>query len=191
MSAEDSAELNAPLPFLGARKKIPHTAQEALIAELLGDVGILTDNIKSLREALPFLVEDVSTRLRGESSRFIEAADRLTAVLDAIVQYVDSHAEQAVQAEVDKIKAELRLSLNAAAAEALRGAIGQEILTVLRKIEDAGMSFSQEVNKSSEMMSRHRRSSSVAVTAITCFVGAIAGSAISLFAAYMFYLANQ
>lgn len=133
----------------------------------------------------------MSTRLRGESSRFIEAADRLTAVLDAIVQYVDSHAEQAVQAEVDKIKAELRLSLNAVAAEALRGAIGQEILTVLRKIEDAGMSFSQEVNKSSEVMSRHRRSSSVAVTAITCFVGAIAGSAISLFAAYMFYLANQ
>ena len=147
--------------------KIPHTAQEALIAELLGDVGILTDNIKSLREALPFLVEDVSTRLRGESSRFIEAADRLTAVLDAIVQYVDSHAEQAVQAEVDKIKAELRLSLNAVAAEALRGAIGQEILTVLRKIEDAGMSFSQEVNKSSEVMSRHRRSSSVAVMHIS------------------------
>lgn len=167
MSAEDSAELNASLPFLGARKKIPHTAQEALIAELLGDVGILTDNIKSLREALPFLVEDVSTRLRGESSRFIEAADRLTAVLDAIVQYVDSHAEQAVQAEVDKIKAELRLSLNAVAAEALRGAIGQEILTVLRKIEDAGMSFSQEVNKSSEVMSRHRRSSSVAVMHIS------------------------
>lgn len=162
------------------KRKIPHTAQEALIAELLGDVGILTENIKTLRDALPFLVEDVSTRLRGESSRFVESADRLALVLEAMAQYVDSHTEQAVRTEVEKVQAELRLSLSNAASDALSGAIGQNILSVLRKIDDTGTAFEREVSKASELMSRYRAFSSPPALMLICFLSAMFGAGLAI-----------
>lgn len=48
----------------------PNTAREALMAELLGDVGVMLDRMEALKVALPEVAEDATDRVRaaGDSS---------------------------------------------------------------------------------------------------------------------------
>ncbi len=159
------------------------SARDALIAELLGDVGKLSDKIDQLRNALPIMVDDVSMRLNQESSRFISSAEDLGLVLERIASYVDAHAEKTVSAEVDKVKVELRTSLQGVASDALKVAIGQEIVPLLQKIDDSAISFNREVKNTSKVINSYQSGSSnmrlLMFGALSAMLGA--GAALSLF----------
>jgi len=53
------------------------TALEALTAELLGDVGVLHDQVKALRNVLPDVTAEVNSKLEMQTGTMLAAADKL------------------------------------------------------------------------------------------------------------------
>jgi len=148
------------------------TAQEALIAELLGDVGKLHDEVKTLQVIVP----DLTGQLRG----FIESIDRATATAQEVHQAkladyaVEQKAEITKQAEAvltslqtatGSLQAVIESSVKTGQAqldgsrdavldsvvdftdskisEAIRGTVKETLGTELRKLAD----FDKEVAK--------------------------------------------
>jgi hypothetical protein len=68
------------------------TAQEALIAELLGDVGKLHDEVKALRESLPAVVAELSERTTAIHTAIAGLGD--DAVQAAVMAHVENAAER-------------------------------------------------------------------------------------------------
>jgi hypothetical protein len=56
----------------------PQTTREALLAELLGDAGVLLDRIDALKVDLPEVAEDAADRVRaaGDSSAAVIRSGR-------------------------------------------------------------------------------------------------------------------
>lgn len=74
------------------------TAQEALIAELLGDVGRLHDEIKALDERLPAVIANAEDQLAASVGRLSQVAKNIEAVTEkhkeAIQQWTAAKAEE-------------------------------------------------------------------------------------------------
>lgn len=95
---------------------------DALVAELLGDVGVLHDKVKALNTALP----DVSEAVRGAGR---DAADSIgVAVSKAVAELTKSAAD----AEVAKVKAQVNK-------------IAEEVLTQVRKEASASAPYGWKV----------------------------------------------
>lgn len=148
------------------------TAQEALIAELLGDVGLLHDQVKALRDILPDAVdsldEQTSTaiaaidnqidQLRKDALAFRQDASALlTSVKATAAKIGEATAEQASEKEAEKLqKLAERLSqrivdaaqesvataVRAPATDAISG-----VTTAMRRVTDASDALSKAADQ--------------------------------------------
>jgi hypothetical protein len=125
------------------------TAQEALIAELLGDVGLLHDDVKALRELLPtitkaaaddaqLIVDKVGGALQVQAGHYLAAAEKLAAVQKGIAEAIDQAAAQAVQSASAAAQLDIRQAAAAAASQAVGKAVGDEVQAVIGQINQAG-----------------------------------------------------
>lgn len=98
--------------------------RDALIAEMLGDVGKLHDEVKALPAALQPTVEHIEAR----AAAFQAAGDRLAEVLQRMVQVADTIAGQRLGGQAGNSEVVMRQLL----AEAFR-AQGQELAKVIHQ----------------------------------------------------------
>lgn len=178
------------------------TAQEALIAELLGDVGLLHDQIKALRDILPDAVdsldEQTSTaiaaidnqidQLRKDALAFRQDASALlTSVKATAAKIGEATAEQASEKEAEKLqKLAERLSqrivdaaqesvataVRAPATDAISG-----VTTAMRRVTDA----SDALSKAADQL-RGRRWEIAAWCSGAALLGGLVGGALVLIA---------
>ena len=99
--------------------------RDALIAEMLGDVGKLHDEIKALPSALQPTVEHIENR----AAAFQAAGDRMAEVLQRMVQVTDTIAGQRLGGQAGS-EAGMRQLL----AEAFRGQ-GQELAKIISQAD--------------------------------------------------------
>ncbi|MGX2042302.1 hypothetical protein ACWJKU_19550 (plasmid) [Methylocaldum sp. MU1018] len=140
------------------------TAQEALIAELLGDVGKLHDEVKALRESLPAVVAELS--------------ERTTALQTAIAGLGDDAVQAAVMAHVESAAEKI-------AAQALRDA-GATVLTAtlqppISRLESGAFA----VYKAAKAMQRSAREQVAIIVGVSLLAGAVGGAAATAMATYL------
>jgi len=133
------------------------TALEALTAELLGDVGVLHDQVKALREVLPSVAEQVGDKLELQTGTMLAAADKLRGVLSDMAKQVDDYAETATQKAVEASKLDIRQAAALAAAESVRNTVGEEVRAVVVMVNEAAAQLAHEVERTQSSISAASR----------------------------------
>lgn len=114
------------------------TVLDALIAELLGDVGKLHDAVKDLRGALPALTEETRVHLESAARSASAEATRLeTAAKNTLQQVSDAAKRAAAQSFAEtrqQEEAELRKAIASAVAEEVHR-IAEAVSTQLARLE--------------------------------------------------------
>lgn len=123
------------------------TALEALTAELLGDVGVLHDQVKALRNVLPNVAADVNSKLEVQTGTILAAADKLRGVLSDMAKQVDSYADTATKKAVEAGKLDIRQAAALAASDSVRGAVGDEIRSVVAEVTQAAQQLADEAER--------------------------------------------
>jgi hypothetical protein len=140
------------------------TTQEALIAELLGDVGKLHDEVKALRESLPAVVAELS--------------ERTTAIHTAIAGLGDEAVQAVVIAHVENAAEKI-------AAQALRDAASTVLTTTLQVPINRLESGAFAVYKAAKAMQRSAREQVAILVGISLLAGAMGGAAATAMATYL------
>jgi hypothetical protein len=140
------------------------TAQEALIAELLGDVGKLHDEVKALRESLPAVVAELS--------------ERTTALQTAIAGLGDEAVQAAVMAHVES-------SAEKIASQSLRDAAATVLTTTLQPSINRLESGAFAVYKAAKAMQRSAREQVAIIVGVSLLAGAVGGAAATAMATYL------
>lgn len=133
------------------------TALEALTAELLGDVGVLHDQVKALREVLPGVAEQVGGKLEVQTGTMLAAADKLRGVLSDMAKQVDAYAETATEKAVEASKVDIRQAAAFAAAESVRGTVGAEVRAVVALVNEAAAQLAREAERTQASISAASR----------------------------------
>ena len=120
------------------------TALEALTAELLGDVGVLHDQVKALREVLPGVAEQVGSTLEVQTGAMLAAADKLRGILSEMEKQVDTYTKTATEKAVEASKVDIRQAAAFAAAESVRSTVGKEIRAVVIQVNQAAAQLARE-----------------------------------------------
>lgn len=123
------------------------TALEALTAELLGDVGVLHDQVKALRLALPAMSQDLSNTLELQTGNMLAAANKLREVLADTAKQIDDYAESSTKKAVAAAKVDIRQAATDAASAAVRGAVGEEVRAVVALINEAGVKLANDAER--------------------------------------------
>jgi hypothetical protein len=140
------------------------TAQEALIAELLGDVGKLHDEVKALRESLPAVVAELS--------------ERTTAIQTAIAGLGDDAVQASVMAHVENAAEKI-------AAQALRDASATVLTATLQPPISRLESGAFAVYKAAKAMQRSAREQVAILVGVSLLAGAVGGAAATATATYL------
>ena len=114
-----------------------NTAHEALIAELLGDVGVLHDEVKALRDLLPQVADDVAGKMEVQTGNLLASADRLQVFIEELLKRVDDQAAASVKLASDAAKVDIRNTAASAAATAIRAEVGKEVREAVSEIKAA------------------------------------------------------
>lgn len=125
------------------------TAMEALTAELLGDVGKLHDDVKTLHELLPtmtkaasndlqVITDKVGEALQLQAGHYLAAAAKLAGVLKGMSEEIDRAAAQAGASASQAAQLDIRQAAAQAAGEAVRKAVGDEVAAVVNQLTHAG-----------------------------------------------------
>jgi hypothetical protein len=125
------------------------TALEALTAELLGDVGLLHDQVKALRAALPNIAQEVSSALELQTGNMLGAANRLREVMSDMAKQVDASAEAAAKKAVATVKMDIQQAATEAAKASVRSAVGEEVRTVVALINEAAVKLANDAARTS------------------------------------------
>lgn len=87
---------------------IPSTALEALTAELLGDVGLLHDEVKAMRSSLPEAAETIKSSAK-------EAANNISTALHlAVTDLTHEAAQREAKFAIDAVNSEVSQARNTA-----------------------------------------------------------------------------
>jgi hypothetical protein len=140
------------------------TAQEALIAELLGDVGKLHDEVKALRESLPAVVADLT--------------ERTTALHTAIAGLGDDAVQSVFMAHVENAAEKI-------AAQALRDAAATVLTATLQPPISRLESGAFAVYKAAKAMQRSAREQVAILVGVSLLAGAVGGAAATAMATYL------
>lgn len=133
------------------------TALEALTAELLGDVGVLHDQVKALRDVLPNVAAEVNSKLEVQTGTMLAAADKLRGVMGDMAKQVDSYADTATKKAVETGKLDIRQAAALAASESVRGAVGDEVRTVVAQVTQAAKQLADEAERTRASISAASR----------------------------------
>jgi hypothetical protein len=140
------------------------TAQEALIAELLGDVGKLHDEVKALRESLPAVVAELTER---------------TTALHTVIADLGGEAAQAVViAHVENVAEKI-------AAQVLRDAAATVLTATLQPPISRLESGAFAVYKAAKAMQRSAREQVAIIVGVSLLAGAVGGAAATAMATYL------
>lgn len=124
----------------------PLNAREALIAEMLGDVGRLHDSLASLKGVIEQTTDNATGRINVQIGQLIEAAQQVQNKLDAAVKSAAHQVARAGQEEVINLKVAVREGAKEAAISAI-GDATKEAVKVLSKarveLEDAAIQMRQ------------------------------------------------
>ena len=120
------------------------TVLEALTAELLGDVGVLHDQVKYLRTILPTVGQEVSEKIELQTGNMLAAATALSAVLASMAKQVDAYAQAAATKAVESSKVDIRKAAAEAAATSVSEAVGTEVRKVVSLVTDAAAELVRE-----------------------------------------------
>lgn len=126
------------------------TALEALTAELLGDVGLLHDQIKQLRETIPEITAETTKKLELQTGYLISTANDLNKVIIDMSKKVDEYASASVNAAVEAGKLEINKAATQAAKDALKSQIGREVNEVVGFINEAAKGLVKETQRTQE-----------------------------------------
>ena len=126
------------------------TALEALTAELLGDVGLLHDQIKQLRETIPNITEEATNKLELQTGYLISTANNLNQIIIDMGNKVDEYASASVSAAVEAGKLEINKAATQAAKDALKSQIGREVNEVVGFINEAAKELVTETQRTQE-----------------------------------------
>lgn len=133
------------------------TALEALTAELLGDVGVLHDQVKALREVLPGVAEQVGSTLEVQTGAMLAAADKLRGILSEMEKQVDTYTKTATEKAVEASKVDIRQAAAFAAAESVRSTVGKEIRAVVIQVNQAAAQLARETERTQASISAASR----------------------------------
>lgn len=133
------------------------TALEALTAELLGDVGVLHDQVKALRDVLPNVAAEVNSKLEVQTGTMLAAADKLRGVMGDMAKQVDSYADTATKKAVEAGKLDIRQAAALAASDSVRGAVGDEVRTVVAQVTQAAKQLADEAERTRASISAASR----------------------------------
>lgn len=136
------------------------TVLEALTAELLGDVGVLHDQVKALRDVLPNVANQFMAKIEVQTGNNLAAAAKLGEVLVNISQQFDDNVEKttarfnkdmdkstvaAVESARTLAKLDIVEAAMAAAKVSVQEIVGAEVAKVVSQVSVAGANFSKEV----------------------------------------------
>lgn len=79
------------------------TALEALTAELLGDVGVLHDQVKALREVLPAAADDFTSRVELQTGHLLRASQQLVNDMKGMVPGVTEEVVGRIEAQTSAL----------------------------------------------------------------------------------------
>ncbi len=133
------------------------TALEALTAELLGDVGVLHDQVKALREVLPGVAEQVGSTLEVQTGAMLAAADKLRGILSEMEKQVETYTKTATEKAVEASKVDIRQAAAFAAAESVRSTVGKEIRAVVIQVNQAAAQLARETERTQASISAASR----------------------------------
>ena len=125
------------------------TALEALTAELLGDVGVLHDEVKALREALPGTAADVTAKLEVQTGHMLAAAENLRGVLVDMSRQVDAYATEATNKAAEAAKIDIRQAAAQAAGASVKTEVGKEVREVVGFITEAAANLVAQTDQAS------------------------------------------
>ena len=133
------------------------TALEALTASLLGDVGVLHDQVKALREVLPGVAEQVGSTLEVQTGAMLAAADKLRGILSEMEKQVETYTKTATEKAVEASKVDIRQAAAFAAAESVRSTVGKEIRAVVIQVNQAAAQLARETERTQASISAASR----------------------------------
>lgn len=108
----------------------PRTARDALIIEMLGDLGRLHDSVNELKNTLPAQTQSAVSAIAGQTEKSL---DRLTQLIGYIAKITDSFKsqfDQYVNVEARMLKAEILLE-----GEEERGRIAADLAKRIEEFE--------------------------------------------------------
>jgi hypothetical protein len=156
------------------------TALEALIAELLGDVGVLHDQVKALRLMLPSAAADACRRLEDQTSRMLAAADEMRAAIDESRRQAEAKLGAAAAKTTEAAKRDIGRAAAVAAVLAARMAIGAEVGAMVSSITKAGTALAAEAYQARVMLVRPTPLWETWTYVIGIFVGGVLVGAIGI-----------
>jgi hypothetical protein len=160
------------------------TALEALTAELLGDVGLLHDQVKALRAVLPNVALEVSSTLELQTGNMLGAANKLREVMSDMAKQVDANAETAAKKAVATVKMDIHQAATEAASASIRSTVGEEVRAVVALINEAAVRLANDAERTQASL----RAASQAVSwgwikGLAAIVGASMLGALTMFLA--------
>jgi predicted PurR-regulated permease PerM len=112
------------------------TALEALTAELLGDVGLLYDQVKSLRESLPNIAQEITETLKNRESTISSSSDKLLSVFSGLEKQTQEFLESATRNALETAKLDFQQSITIVATDVVRNAVGKEIGQMVNNVTE-------------------------------------------------------
>jgi len=139
------------------------TVQEALLAELLGDVGKLHDQIKALparleetvqpilkqaEEELPFALETKTREIEATVAKILAASDHLETERKKLIESLKLEADQELQARIESYATQVMV--------ASQSTIKQTFQSGLAQATTAIQTAAREVNKAQQGLVRNQ-----------------------------------
>ncbi len=103
-----------------------NTVQDAIIAEILGDVGKLRDEVKRLSAVLPAISANIVRELDKHKEDILAAARTLARDADYIEERINGYTEDSAQAVAQWARKEIGLAAVTAATSAVRDGVATE-----------------------------------------------------------------
>lgn len=155
---------------------IEPTARDALIAEMLGDVGKLHDELQSLKESLPAFASDVETKLSGILNSVVQASNRLRADTETHVTAAKNDATKSIEAKAHQIAAWYAAEIGKAATTATSEHVGIVVERATKQLDEAVTN----VRSASEQIRRSAAQKMLVVIGCSALAGAAGGIATQL-----------
>ena len=107
------------------------TTRDALIAEMLGDIGRLHDSVESLKNILPGQVEEVEAKISGLIGLLSKAGDAYRGQLET---YTNGQADK-VRAQMEKDALAAKTRFDRDSSDAIRAALAEVERTVKSTVQ--------------------------------------------------------
>lgn len=108
------------------------TTRDALIAEMLGDIGRLHDSVESLKNILPGQTEEVEAKITGLIGLLSKAGDAYRGQLET---YTNGQADK-VRAQMDKDAQAVKARFDRDSSDAIRAALTEVERTVRNTVQN-------------------------------------------------------